>query len=321
MAAGFISVTGKENNRLDARVLLVEDDPELMEFVRFMLEQEKYRVITASDGEDGLNKGRTERPDIILLDVLLPKIHGFEVCERLRQDPATCLIPIIMVTSLTAIKDRLTGIKLGADEYVSKPFEPVELLARVENLIKRTRQNVAANPLTGLAGDVAFQQELHRRLQEKTEFSVAYADANGLSDYNKLYGFEKGDGIIRLLGTIMRSAAVELGNRNDMVVHLGGDDFALISTPARAEVIAARILENVEYLMPMQYDEKERERGYAFLHESAGKEKKHPFLTFSIGLVDVMPDLYQHHAQILDRARAALKEAKSKGGNQLARLT
>src|SRR5688500_4518804 len=165
-----------------------------------MLMQEKYQVITANNGEDALIRARADNPDIILLDVLLPKIHGFEVCQRLRQDPATCLIPIIMVTSLTAIKDRLTGIKLGADEYVSKPFEPVELLARVERLIIRSRQSIAANPLTGLPGTVALEQEIRRRLEEGENFSVALADVNGFGAYNDLYGFERGDGVIRVLG-------------------------------------------------------------------------------------------------------------------------
>jgi diguanylate cyclase (GGDEF)-like protein len=305
----------------DARVLLVEDDPELMEFVRFMLEQEKYQVITANNGEDGLNKARAERPDLVLLDVLLPKIHGFEVCERLRQDPATCLIPIIMVTSLTAIKDRLTGIKLGADEYISKPFEPVELLARVENLILRTRQNVAANPLTGLAGGVILEQEIKRRLHDGVDFSLGWGDATHLADVNDLYGFERGDGVIRLLGTILRSAVVELGNRSDLAVHLGGDDFAYISSPARAEVIGARVLENVDSLIPMQYDQASRERGFAVRKDSAGNEVQKPFLSFSIGLVDVLPGLYQHHAQVWDRAKTALAEAKKKGANQLVKLS
>lgn len=301
----------------DARVLLVEDDPELTEFVRFMLEQEKYQVITAGDGENALVKARTERPDLILLDVLLPKIHGFEVCQRLRQDPATCLIPIIMVTSLTAIKDRITGFKLGADEYVSKPFEPVELLARVERLIERTRQNIAANPLTGLAGGVTLEQEIQRRLKDGDKFTVGCADANGLGVFNDMYGFERGDGVIRLLGTILRSAAQELGNRNDLVVHWGADDFALVSTPSRAEVVSARILENVESLIPMQYDEASRNRG----HWADKNGKTRPFLSLALGLVDVMPGLYQHQAQVLDRARAALAEAKAKGGNQMVKLT
>lgn len=305
----------------EARVLLVEDDSELLEFVRYMLQQEKYQVMTSSDGLDALEKARAERPDVILLDVLLPKMHGFEVCQRLRQDPATCLIPIIMVTSLTAIKDRLTGFKLGADEYVSKPFEPMELLARVERLIQRTRQNIAANPLTGLAGGVALEQEISRRLREQESFCLGYGDANDLARFNELYGFERGDGVIRLLGTIIRSAIVELGNRSDLAVHLGGDDFGFVSTPSRAEVIGARIIENVESLIPMQYDEKSRERGFALAKDAQGRDVQQPFLSFSLGLVDAPPGLYQHQAQVIDRARSALAEARKRGGNQVVKLS
>ena len=162
------------------------------------------------------------------------------MCQRLRQDPGTCLIPIIMVTSLTAIKDRLTGFKLGADEYISKPFEPIELLARVERLIERTRQNIASNPLTGLPGGLAMEEEIKRRISAEEAFSVGLVDANGLAAFNDDMGFERGDGVLRLMGTILRSAVVELGNRTDSVVHLGGDDFALITTSPRAEGSSAR---------------------------------------------------------------------------------
>jgi GGDEF domain-containing protein len=114
---------------------------------------------------------------------------------------------------------------------------------------------------------------------------------------------------------------VELGNRSDLAVHLGGDDFAYISSPARAEVIGARVLENVDSLIPMQYDQASRERGFAVRKDSAGNEVQKPFLSFSIGLVDVLPGLYQHHAQVWDRAKTALAEAKKKGANQLVKLS
>lgn len=297
----------------NARVLLVEDDRDLVDFLQHMLESEKYQVLVSMDGEDALAKARAERPDVILLDVLLPKMHGFEVCQRLRQDPGTCLIPIIMVTSLTAIKDRLTGFKLGADEYISKPFEPIELLARVERLIERTRQNIASNPLTGLQGALTLEEEIKRRLSAGEGFSLGLVDANGFGAFNEEMGFERGDGVLRLLGTILRSAVVELGNRGDTVAHLGGDDFGLITTPARAEVIGARILENVEALMPMQYDEASRSQGHR-----VGKDgKPQPFLSVSVGFADVSPGSYKHQAQVLDRAKKVLAEAKKKGGNQV----
>lgn len=301
----------------NARVLLVEDDRDLSDFLQHMLESEKYQVLTAMDGEEALRRARTERPDVVLLDVLLPKIHGFEVCQRLRQDPGTCLIPIIMVTSLTAIKDRLTGFKLGADEYISKPFEPIELLARVERLIERTRQNIASNPLTGLPGGLALEEEVKRRLSAEETFSVGLVDANGFAAFNEDMGFERGDGVLRLLGTIIRSAVVELGNRNDAVAHFGGDDFGLLSTPARAEVVGARILENAEALLPMQYDEASREKGHR-----VGKDgKPQPFLSISIGFVDVAPKSHKHPAQVMDAARKALAEAKKRGGHQIVRIS
>lgn len=297
----------------NARVLLVEDDRDLVDFLQHMLESEKYQVLVSMDGEDALQKARAERPDVILLDVLLPKMHGFEVCQRLRQDPGTCLIPIIMVTSLTAIKDRLTGFKLGADEYISKPFEPIELLARVERLIERTRQNIASNPLTGLPGALTLEEEIKRRLSSDEAFSLGLVDANGFGVFNEEMGFERGDGVLRLLGTILRSAVVELGNRNDTVAHLGGDDFGLITTSARAEVIGARILENVEALMPMQYDEASRSQG----HRKGRDGKVQPFLSVSAGFLDVAPGSYKHQAQVMDRVKKILVEAKKKGGNQI----
>jgi len=303
------------------RLLLVEDDPELGEFMRFLFEQEKYEVVTATDGEAALEKAHAARPDIIVLDVLLPKVHGYEVCDRLRQDPTTCLIPIIMVTSLTAIKDRVTGIKLGADEYVSKPFEPVELLARVERLVQRARQNLAANPLTGLAGSAAFEAEMKARLTAGDAFTVALADINALASYNNTYGFEKGDGVIRLVGTILRSAVSELGNRSDLVAHLGADEFAFVSTPSRSEVIGVKVLENMESLIPLHYDEAVRRKGSYPAKDGAGGAADRPLLSLALGLVDVVPNLYQHHAQILDRARQALGSAKKKNGNQLLKVS
>ncbi|HOW27369.1 MAG TPA: response regulator [Elusimicrobiota bacterium] len=306
---------------MTTRVLLVEDDTDLQEFMRFVLEQEKYQVLSATDGLSALEMARKERPDIILLDVLLPKMHGYEVCDKLRQDPATCLIPIMMVTSLTAIKDRLTGIKLGADEYVSKPFEPVELLARMERLLSRVRQNLAANPLTGLAGNVALEQELHRRITDKESFSLCLADVNRFRNYNERYGFERGDGVLRLFATVLRSATVELGNRNDLVAHLGQDDFAIVSTPTRGEVVSIRVLENTEELILLQYDENERTQGHSMVRDKNDRETSVPFLSMAIGMVDVMPGLYQHQAQVFDRARTALQEAKAKGGNQLVRVS
>lgn len=294
-----------------ARLLLVEDDQTLSEIVSTLLKQEAYRVTLTRNGEDALRLAREERPDLILLDVLLPKMSGFEVCQRLRSDPATCLIPIILVTALGATKDKVTGFKLGADEYLSKPFDSLELLARVERVLQRSREELAANPLTGLPGGVALEREIQRRLMDQEAFTVARVDVSGLAAFNRSYGYEKGDHIVRLIGMILRSAVQELGNSNDLVAHFGGDDFGFVSTAVRAEVVAARALENAEMLLLMQYEEKDRTpptRGAA-----------PALMTLSIGIVDVAPGRFHHHVPILDEAAAALAEAKKINGHHLVR--
>jgi PleD family two-component response regulator len=299
--------------------LVVDDDRDVTEFLRQVLVQEEYAVLTAADGEEGLRAARRERPEVVLLDVLLPKMNGFEVCQRLRQDPATSFTPIMMLTSLGQAKDRLTGFKLGADDYMAKPVEPLELVTRVERLLEVARRNAAVNPLSGLPGPFALDNRMRRRLEAgEWKFSLALFDIVRFGDFNRAYGFDKGDGVIRLVGAILRSAALELGDRDDDVAHLGGDNFALLGSPVRAEVVASRVLEAAQELLPMQFDEAARRDGVSRGVTAEGLAVEGPLLSLCAGLVDNPPD-GRHPAPLMDRARRALKEAQRSGGPQLAK--
>jgi two-component system phosphate regulon response regulator PhoB len=119
------------------RILVVDDEPDAVELVQFNLKAAGYDVVTAADGEEALHKAKTGLPDLILLDLMLPEVDGLEVCKLLRRDPATAAIPIIMLTAKAAEIDRVLGLELGADDYVTKPFSPRELVLRVKNLLHR----------------------------------------------------------------------------------------------------------------------------------------------------------------------------------------
>ena len=119
------------------RILVVDDEPDAIELIRFNLKASGYEVLTAEDGEEALVKARKFSPDMILLDVMLPEIDGLEVCKILRRDPATASLPIIMLTAKASEIDRVLGLEFGADDYVTKPFSPRELMLRVRNLLKR----------------------------------------------------------------------------------------------------------------------------------------------------------------------------------------
>lgn len=301
---------------MKAKVLIADDDDEIRDLLRFSLEGEQYQVIETKDGQEALNKVRSEKPDLVILDVMMPKMTGYEVCEKMRSDGFTCLTPIIMLTSLTQTKDKVTGIKLGADEYVTKPFEPFELTMRVEGLIKRTRESLSANPLTGLPGNISIENEIKRLLEENSSFTIVYLDGDNFKAYNDKYGFERCDGIIRLIAAIVRDAVKTLGKENDFIGHIGGEDFIIITQPERAELMCIRIIGNFESLIPNQYDEDVRQRGYIWGVDRNGNKIQFPIMTLSLGIVEkVDKGEFQHYSQVVDKAKTLLKSAKSQAGN------
>ncbi len=119
------------------KILVVDDEPEAVELVEFNLKQAGYVVTTAADGAEALKKARSQIPDLIVLDVMLPEMDGFEICKTLRLDPATVRVPILMLTAKAAEIDRVLGLELGADDYLTKPFSPRELLLRIKKIIAR----------------------------------------------------------------------------------------------------------------------------------------------------------------------------------------
>ena len=122
-----------------SKVLVVDDEPEAVELVEFNLKQAGYTVVTAADGTEALTKARSALPSLIVLDLMLPEIDGLEVCKMLRRDPSTSAVPIIMLTAKAAEIDRILGLELGADDYLTKPFSPRELVLRVKKLLHRDR--------------------------------------------------------------------------------------------------------------------------------------------------------------------------------------
>jgi len=127
------------------KILVVDDEPEAVELVEFNLKQAGYAVTTADDGAEALKKARAQLPDLIVLDVMLPEMDGFEICKALRLDPATARVPILMLTAKAAEIDRVLGLELGADDYLTKPFSPRELLLRIKKIIARGQVEVKPN--------------------------------------------------------------------------------------------------------------------------------------------------------------------------------
>ena len=178
-------------------LLVVDDDPFIARLLEIELRAAGYDVRVASDGSLALNAAQERCPDLVLADVMMPNMDGFELTRRLRQDPRTASVSIIMLTARGLSADKLEGFAIGADDYIVKPFDTPELLARIRGVLRRSRDMRAQSPLTGLPGNVRIEEEIDGRVDQGIPFAILYADLDHFKAFNDHYGFMRGDQVIQ----------------------------------------------------------------------------------------------------------------------------
>ncbi|MDD4980028.1 MAG: response regulator [Candidatus Omnitrophica bacterium] len=293
------------------KVLLADDDPDILDVLEITLSEENYEILKAKDGEEAMRIIRSKPLDLVLLDYNMPKMNGRQVCAEVKKDILLRHLPIIMVTGKGEIDDKVGGINAGADDYIVKPFEPKELLARIHMVLRRTEIDLEANPLTRLPGNVSILNELSRRIENKAPFAVCYLDLDKFKTYNDTYGFEHGDEVIRQTARILIQATHDLGHPDDFIGHIGGDDFVIVTTPDTADNLCKRIIADFEKTAPSFYNEKDRKNGYIIGHDRRGKEEKMPLVSISIGVVTNESRKIEHVAQIGEIGAELKSYAKS----------
>ncbi|MGD0336728.1 MAG: response regulator [Candidatus Omnitrophota bacterium] len=298
---------------MGTKILIVDDDPDIRDILKLTLSEEDYDVIEAADGEEALRAINSKSPDLVLLDYKIPKLDGRQVCRLVKKDLLLRHLPIIMVTGKGDISDRVDGIDAGADDYIVKPFEPKELLARIRMIIRRTARDLEANPLTRLPGNVSILNELSKRLENKSMFAVCYIDLDKFKSYNDKYGFEHGDAVIRETARILIRSAQQCGNPDDFIGHIGGDDFVVITSIAASERLCQEIISQFDKAVPGFYNEVDRKRGYIVAEDRQGKEQKTNLLSISIGVVTNEHRKIEHVAQISEIGAELKTFAKREG--------
>jgi diguanylate cyclase (GGDEF)-like protein len=299
-------------------ILIADDDEDILKFVEVNLRLEKFEVRKASDGEQALKVATEERPDLVLLDVMMPKLDGFEVCQRLRSDPRTSNVSIIMLTAKSLSADKVVGLTTGADDYIIKPFDPLELIARVKSTLRRARSMRDMNPLSGLPGNVAIQAELHRRISARETFALMYADLDEFKAYNDYYGFARGDMVLKLLATILQETVVSLDAECGFVGHIGGDDFAIMSQADGAEDIAKVIIAKFDDQIGAFYDQQDRKRGYITVLDRRDEAHDFPLMSISIGVVTNSVRKIESHWEASEIASEMKQFAKKRKGSSYA---
>jgi diguanylate cyclase (GGDEF)-like protein len=288
------------------KILVVDDDPDIARFVELNLRTHGYQTHVAADGMEALEKSFEIRPDLVLLDVTMPKMDGFEVAQRLRADQRTSNVSIIMLTARALSVDKVLGLTAGADDYVIKPCDPIELVARVKGTLRRAREMKALSPLTGLPGNVRIQDELHSLIRDGKPFALLYADLDNFKAYNDHYGFLRGDEALRFTARSLQESAMDVAEEA-FVGHVGGDDYVVICPPGDAERICQTIIERFDQAVPGLYDAEDRERGHIEIENRRKEIEKFPLMSISIGVATTERRDYTHHGEAVSVA-GELKE-------------
>jgi diguanylate cyclase (GGDEF)-like protein len=264
-------------------VILVADDEESMAMMlEEALRSAGYDVIRAHDGLEAFQKVQSESPDLVLMDVQMPLMDGFAVCQKIKADLMLRHTPVMMLTAQAGVSSKVTGLDRGADDYLTKPFDLQELIARIRTLLRRTRQGLEANPLTRLPGNNTIETEILKRLEANAPFAVLYLDLNAFKAYNDTYGFLKGDEVIRQTAKIILK---ETDKDRGFVGHIGGDDFIVLTDPATCEALCARVIAHFDDMAPKFYNAADRRRGFVQAEDRRGQKTRFPLLSIAIGVV------------------------------------
>ena len=263
-------------------ILIADDEDTILNMLTVAMTASNYNVILAHDGVEALEKIKEKKPDLVLLDLQMPRMDGFEVCRKVKSDVFLRHIPVIMLTAQNQVQTKVTGLEAGADDYVTKPFDLDELMARIRTILRRTRLGLEANPLTRLPGNVTIEKEILRRIEEKAPFAVLYVDLNSFKAYNDTYGFVAGDEVIKETAKIILSASK---GESDFVGHIGGDDFVVVTVPDSWEALCQVIIARFDAKSPSFYKEADRACGYIETKDRKGQVTRFPLLSISIGVV------------------------------------
>jgi PleD family two-component response regulator len=242
-----------------SKILIVEDDLDVAEMLNAYFRVQGYDVFTVNWGEDGVRAAQTVLPDLIILDIRLPDIDGYEVARRVRSDRRTNEIPIIFLTEKRERIDRLQGFEVGADDYITKPFDVQELRLRVRNALKRVSQGSLTNPVSGLPEGPLVEERLSEVIH-KSGWALLHICIHHLDSFREAYGFVASDDVLRAISLMIHNTMKETGSADDFLGHISPTNFVVVLSPGTLPGFQERIRSRLEQSLDYFYPIKDREQ-------------------------------------------------------------
>ena len=301
------------------RVLVIDDDAGIRSICREVLESAGYSVREAGGGHQARQEIHRFKPDLVMLDVMMPGMDGFETAEMLRAEPSTSMIPIIFLSAKGETADKVRAFRLGAEDYVVKPFVAAELQARVRKALERRERELGASPTTQLPGAGAIESEFERRLDGRERVAYCYLDLDNLKSFNDTYGYAKADGIIRQTADLLRDVVSRVGTPVDFIGHIAGDDFVFITAEAVVDEVCSTLCSAFDRLIPLYYNKADRERGYIEAKDRFGVLRQFPIMSVSLVAVTASGTRVSTYHELAAAAAHGKKQAKAVAGSSYVR--
>jgi diguanylate cyclase (GGDEF)-like protein len=296
-----------------ARLLVVEDDVDIGNMLKIYFSGMQFDVDVAVRGSDALERTKQVLPHLIVLDIMLPDIDGYEVCRTLRTNMRTSHIPVIFLTQKDERSDKLQGLELGADDYITKPFDIEELKLRVQGAIRRSERESLTDPRSGLPAGRLIEDQL-RRIIRQSGWALLDARVNNFESFKDVYGFVAGDDVLRFTAMLIGEVVDELGTTSDFIGHAGGDNFIVITKETKAETIKARLKERFDNEVQTHYNFMDRQQGFVQSPTNDGTTVKIPFMTMSVGIVSPSLQSFSDIREITELAAEARRQDTAPGG-------
>ncbi len=299
-------------------ILVVDDDVDIARFVEVNLRLQGFRVLIANDGERALELVDQHRPALAVVDLMMPKLDGLELTRRLRADPMTAALPVIMLTAKGMTVDKVVGLSAGADDYLVKPFDTLELIARVHSTLRRTQEFREVSPLTGLPGNTRILREIADRVRIRSDFAVCYLDIDRFKSVNDAYGFARGDEFITTLARCLHRAVSAAGLPPAFLGHIGGDDFVVVCDPRQMRGITEQTILDFEQAADALYDPEDARRGHLELIDRRGNVKLANLVTISVGVAVSTHRMFTDPHEVVSVATEMKTVAKKQPGSFIA---
>jgi diguanylate cyclase (GGDEF)-like protein len=265
-------------------LLVVDDDVDIVRFIQMNLKIEGFDVLIASDGDEALELIEKHQPALAIVDWMMPKVDGLELIKRVRANPFTSSMPIILLTARGRTTDKVIGLNAGSDDYLVKPFDTMELVARVRSTLRRTQEYREVSPLTGLPGNNRILMEIGERARGGDDYAVCYMDIDRFKSVNDRYGFARGDEFIAALARSLHRAVTTTEGPPAFIGHVGGDDFVVVCGPEQVRPLTEKTVVDFEQSADALYDPEDAARGHIVLKSRRGEPQQANLVTLSIGV-------------------------------------